>query len=83
MHVTNIETARDATHGFAIPGYNIQASLDPGEVVTVEFTADRTGSVRLLLHRVLLGAPPGDAGLAARRALSPTRDETIKERKNR
>jgi nitrous-oxide reductase len=35
---------RDATHGFAIPGYNIQASLDPGEVVTIEFTADRTGS---------------------------------------
>jgi nitrous-oxide reductase len=44
MHITNIETARDATHGFAIPGYNIQASLDPGEVVSVEFIADRTGS---------------------------------------
>ncbi|HLF41253.1 MAG TPA: Sec-dependent nitrous-oxide reductase [Acidimicrobiia bacterium] len=44
MHVTNIETAKDATHGFAIPGHNIQASLDPGEVVTVEFDAQRTGS---------------------------------------
>ncbi|HSJ28923.1 MAG TPA: Sec-dependent nitrous-oxide reductase [Acidimicrobiia bacterium] len=44
MHITNIETARDATHGFAIPGYNIQASLDPGEVVTIEFVADRSGS---------------------------------------
>jgi nitrous-oxide reductase len=44
LHITNIETARDATHGFAIPGYNIQASLDPGEVVSIEFIADRTGS---------------------------------------
>jgi nitrous-oxide reductase len=44
IHITNIETARDATHGFAIPGYNIQASLDPGEVVSVEFIASRTGS---------------------------------------
>jgi nitrous-oxide reductase len=44
MHITNIETAVDATHGFAIPGYNVQASLDPGEVLTVEIVADRTGS---------------------------------------
>lgn len=44
VHVTNIETAKDATHGFAIPGHNVQASLDPGEVVTVEFDAERTGS---------------------------------------
>lgn len=44
LHVTNIETTRDATHGFAIPGYNKQVSLDPGEVVTVEFTAKRSGS---------------------------------------
>jgi nitrous-oxide reductase len=44
IHVTNIETTPDATHGFAIPGYNIQVSLDPGEVITTEFTADKTGS---------------------------------------
>jgi len=44
LHVTNIEQTPDATHGFAIPGYNIQASLDPGEVVTLEFDADRPGS---------------------------------------
>jgi len=43
LHVTNIETTQDATHGFAIPGYNIQASLDPGEVVNIEFEAHRTG----------------------------------------
>ena len=44
IHVTSIEQTADATHGFAIPGYNIQASLDPGEVVTLEFTADKAGS---------------------------------------
>jgi nitrous-oxide reductase len=44
IHLTSVETARDITHGFAIPGYNIQASLDPGEVLTLEFVADRTGS---------------------------------------
>ncbi len=44
LHITNIETTRDATHGFAIPGYNKQVSLDPGEVVTIEFKAKRSGS---------------------------------------
>jgi nitrous-oxide reductase len=44
IHLTSVETAQDATHGFAIPGYDKQVSLDPGEVVTIEFTADRTGS---------------------------------------
>jgi nitrous-oxide reductase len=44
IHMTNVETARDATHGFAIPAYNIQTSLDPGEVLSVDFVADRTGS---------------------------------------
>jgi nitrous-oxide reductase len=44
IHVTNIERTPDATHGFALPSYNLQASLDPGEVVTLEFHADRAGS---------------------------------------
>lgn len=44
LHVTNIEQIADATHGFAVPAYNLQASLDPGEVATLEFTADKTGS---------------------------------------
>ncbi len=44
VHVTNIEQTPDATHGFAIPAYNLQASLDPGEVVTLEFDADKAGS---------------------------------------
>jgi len=44
FHVTNIETLEDATHGFAVPGYNVQASLDPGEVVSIHITADDPGS---------------------------------------
>ncbi|MFA5889966.1 MAG: Sec-dependent nitrous-oxide reductase [Actinomycetota bacterium] len=44
LHITNIEQTRDATHGFAIPSYNKQASLDPGEVVTIKFKATRSGS---------------------------------------
>lgn len=44
LHLTNIEETPDATHGFAIPRYNINVSLDPGECVTVEFVADAEGA---------------------------------------
>jgi nitrous-oxide reductase len=44
LHLTNLETAPDATHGFAIPRYNINCSLDPGEVTTVDFIADTPGA---------------------------------------
>ncbi len=43
IHLTNVEAAKDATHGFAISDYNINLSVEPGEVETVEFTADRSG----------------------------------------
>ncbi len=43
LHITNIERARDATHGFAIDGYNINLSLEPGESNTVRFVADKAG----------------------------------------
>lgn len=43
LHITNVERARDATHGFAIGGYNINLSLEPGESSTVEFVADQPG----------------------------------------
>ncbi|QDU68613.1 Sec-dependent nitrous-oxide reductase [Engelhardtia mirabilis] len=42
--ITNIERAVDATHGFAIPQYNINLSLEPGETATVEFTAHTAGT---------------------------------------
>jgi nitrous-oxide reductase len=43
LHITSVERARDATHGFAIDGYNINLSLEPGEASTVKFTADKPG----------------------------------------
>lgn len=42
-HITNIETSLDATHGFALPGYNINLSLEPGETATFEFDATQGG----------------------------------------
>lgn len=43
LHITNVEQAQDATHGFAIDKYNVNLSLEPGESQTVRFTADRAG----------------------------------------
>jgi nitrous-oxide reductase len=42
-HLTSLERAFDATHGFAIPAYNINLSLEPGENATIEFDADQPG----------------------------------------
>jgi nitrous-oxide reductase len=43
IHITNLEQAQDATHGFAIDSYNISLSLEPGEHDDVDFVADRPG----------------------------------------
>jgi nitrous-oxide reductase len=43
-HITNLERTQDATHGFAVPGYNINLSLEPGETETIDFVADRSGT---------------------------------------
>jgi nitrous-oxide reductase len=43
IHLTNLERTRDATHGFALGPYNINASVEPGETVTMEFIADTPG----------------------------------------
>ncbi len=43
-HITNVDTSKDATHGFAIPAYNVNLSLEPGETATVEFTATQSGT---------------------------------------
>lgn len=42
--VTSLERAVDATHGFAVPAYNIAASLEPGETIKIEFIADTPGT---------------------------------------
>jgi len=43
-NITNVERAQDATHGFALPAYNINLSLEPGETGTFEFVADQAGT---------------------------------------
>ncbi len=43
-HVTSLERTPDATHGFALSGYNINLSLEPGETQTIEFTANQSGT---------------------------------------
>lgn len=43
VHITNIERAHDATHGFGIAKHNINVSIEPGETQTVRFTADEAG----------------------------------------
>ena len=43
LHMTNLEQARDATHGFGISSYNIALSLEPGEHDNVTFQADKAG----------------------------------------
>ena len=43
LHVTNVEQAFDATHGFCINSYNVNLSLEPGKHCNVSFTADKAG----------------------------------------
>jgi nitrous-oxide reductase len=42
-YITNIEKAKDATHGFVLGGQDISLSLEPGETETIKFTADTAG----------------------------------------
>ncbi|MFB6197307.1 MAG: cupredoxin domain-containing protein, partial [Halobacteriaceae archaeon] len=41
-------TSKDVTHGFGIPALEVNKRLPPGKTVTVEFTADQTGTFRFL-----------------------------------
>ena len=43
IDITNVESARDATHGFGLHGYNITASIDPGSTQRIEFDATEAG----------------------------------------
>ncbi len=43
LHVTNVEQARDATHGLAIGGQNLNVSLEPGKHCNVRFVANKAG----------------------------------------
>jgi len=43
LYLTNIEQARDATHGFGISSYNVSLSVEPGKQSNVTFVADQPG----------------------------------------
>lgn len=44
IHITNVETAEDQTHGFTIDMYNIHVSLEPGKTESITFKADMPGT---------------------------------------
>ena len=64
LHITNGEQARDEIHGFGLVTFDKNIVIDPGETKTLKFMARKSGRVPVLLHQLLLGAPPGDAGLS-------------------
>lgn len=43
FHITNIEQAHDATHGFTVGSHNIHVSLEPGKHVNITIKAERAG----------------------------------------
>ncbi|MBI5032051.1 MAG: Sec-dependent nitrous-oxide reductase [Chloroflexi bacterium] len=43
-HLTSLERTPDATHGFALSGYNINLSIEPGKTETIEFDATLPGT---------------------------------------
>ena len=64
FHVTNLEQDWDVPHGFAVLGANnAELLMMPGQTRTLIWVPQRVGCLPLLLHRLLLGAAPGDAGL--------------------
>jgi nitrous-oxide reductase len=75
LHITSLEQARDATHGFGISTYNVSVSVEPGEHVNVTFRADRAGvfpfyclefcsALHLEMAGYLLVEPSGGASAA-------------------
>jgi nitrous-oxide reductase len=44
LHITNVEQAHDATHGFTIGSYDVHSSLEPGKHVDISFVADKEGT---------------------------------------
>ena len=43
-HITNIELAADATHGFDLGGQNLSLSIEPGETVSFEIDVNNDGT---------------------------------------
>ena len=43
FYLTNLERAEDETHGFTVDNFDIHGSLEPGETIELDFTADIEG----------------------------------------
>ena len=43
IHLTNVETVRDMTHGLALPRHGINIAVDPGQTTVVPFKAGKQG----------------------------------------
>lgn len=43
LTITNVESIRDMTHGFALPDHNLNVSLPPGYTKTITFKAGKPG----------------------------------------
>ncbi len=44
LHLTNVETVRDMTHGLALSRYGINVAVDPGQTAETTFVADKLGT---------------------------------------
>ena len=67
FHVTNIEQDWDILHGFAVLGdEHVGADPAAGRDAHAQVDPARRRRLPVLLHRLLLGAAPGDAGLRPR-----------------
>src|SRR3569833_84789 len=44
LHITNVETVRDMSHGFALSRYGINVAIDPGQTSETTFVADKLGT---------------------------------------
>ncbi|HEU5125079.1 MAG TPA: TAT-dependent nitrous-oxide reductase, partial [Verrucomicrobiae bacterium] len=44
IHLTNVETVRDMTHGFALSRYGINLAVDPGQTAETTFIANKPGT---------------------------------------
>ena len=52
-------TSEDVTHGFNLPVFGVNENLAPGKTVSVEFTADKTGTF-IFVCSVFCGAGHSD-----------------------
>lgn len=71
LHLTNVETVRDMTHGLALPGHGINVAVDPGQTVETSFIAGKPGTywyyctwfcsaLHLEMRGRLVVKPPGE-----------------------